>query len=267
MESCFKIKDRDVKKDIMGEIQECKDKTFQVLQILRENSGRVNNTQIAQLNDLAYKAVRKRGLQKKLDDRAIKNEEFYKKLDKQLKGVTEKFDFKELREKYKDIVDVVASCPLSCNDVIEALEAQDCMCLALDVGRSEAAIADPTKLVIKDIIPTFMTADSFLDSAVWKIQRDANAHGGFQVGEQGNLAMGLGRENITGVIPLYLFKEHWEVARRKAPPIYGFLCTLDVMGYASSQYFTVPYLVLLRAIEKARVERKEIFVQIESMIL
>lgn len=141
------------------------------------------------------------------------------------------------------------------------------MCLALDVGRSEAAIADPTKLVIKDIIPTFMTADSFLDSAVWKIQRDSNAHGGFSVGEQGNLAMGLGRENITGVIPLYLFKEHWEVARRKAPPIYGFLCTLDVMGYASSQYFTVPYLVLLRAIEKSRVERKEIFVQIEDMVL
>jgi len=43
------------------------------------------------------------------------------------------------------------------------------MCLALDVGRSEAAIADPTKLVIKDIIPTFMSADSFLDSAAYKI--------------------------------------------------------------------------------------------------
>lgn len=123
MESCFKIKDRDTKKEIMGEIQECKDKTFQVLQILRENSGRVNNSQIAQLNDLAYKAVRKRGLQKKLDDRAIKNEGFYKKLDKQLKGVTEKFDFKELREKYKDIIDVVGACPMSCNDVIEAMEA------------------------------------------------------------------------------------------------------------------------------------------------
>lgn len=90
---------------------------------MRENSGRVNNSQIAQLNDLAYKAVRKRGLQKKLDDRAIKNEGFYKKLDQQLKGVTEKFDFKELREKYKDIIDVVGACPMSCNDVIEALEA------------------------------------------------------------------------------------------------------------------------------------------------
>jgi len=49
---------------------------------------------------------------------------------------------------------------------------------------------------------------------------------------------------------LYLFKEHWEIARRKAPPVYGFICTLDVMGYASSQYFTVPYLVLLKIIEK-----------------
>ena len=122
------------------------------------------------------------------------------------------------------------------------------MCLGLDVGRSEAAIADPSRLVIKDIIPTFMTADSFLDSSAFQIFRDDEAHGGFSVSAQGNLAMGIGRENITGVMPLFLFKEHWEIARRKAPPIYGFLCTLDIMGYASSQYFTVPYLVLLKAI-------------------
>lgn len=57
------------------------------------------------------------------------------------------------------------------------------MCLGLDVGRSEAAIADPTKLVIKDIIPTFMSADSFLDSAAYKLTRNTNAHGGFKVGE------------------------------------------------------------------------------------
>ena len=35
---------------------------------------------LAQLNDLAYKAVRS-GKQKKLDERAIKNEEMFKKLD------------------------------------------------------------------------------------------------------------------------------------------------------------------------------------------
>lgn len=79
--------------------------------------------------------------------------------------------------------------------------------------------------------------------------------------------MGLGRENITGVLPVYLFKEHWDIARRKAPPVYGFMCTLDIMGYASSQYFTVPYLVLLKAIEKADTEQKEIFKQIKDMVL
>ena len=80
--------------------------------------------------------------------------------------------------------------------------------------------------------------------------------------------MGIGRENITGVMPLYLFKEHWEIARRKAPPIYGFLCTLDIMGYASSQYFTVPYLVLLKAIEKSNEPSSpEIFKKIRELVL
>lgn len=90
---------------------------------MRGNTGKISNAQIAQLNDLAYKAVRKRGLQKKLDERAVKNEAFYKKLDKQLKGVTSKFDFTALREQHKDLIQIVGSCPLSCNDLIEAMEA------------------------------------------------------------------------------------------------------------------------------------------------
>ena len=191
----MKIKDRDLRKEIMEEISECKAKTFSVLEVLRGSVGKqVNNAQIAQLNDLAYRAVRKRGLQKKLDERAIKNEQNYKKLQKQLADLKKKTNFAELREKYKAIIDLVGSCPLSCNDVIEAMEAGDCMCLGLDVARSEAVIADPTKLIIKDIIPTFMTADSFLDSSAFQIKRNNMAHGGFDKADQGQLAMGLGRE-------------------------------------------------------------------------
>ena len=37
------------------------------------------------------------------------------------------------------------------------------MCLALDVGRSEASIVDPTKLVIKDIIPYFITSKDLFE--------------------------------------------------------------------------------------------------------
>ena len=39
-----------------------------------------NNALLAQLNDVAYKAIRKAGLQKRLDQRAIKNEQLNKTL-------------------------------------------------------------------------------------------------------------------------------------------------------------------------------------------
>lgn len=209
-------------------------------------------------------------MQKKLDERAIKNDAFYKKINKQVKDVTKAFDMEALRKEHEAIGELVGSCPLSCNDLFEALETGDCMCIGLDVARSEACIADPSRLVIKDIIPTFMTADSFLDSAVFSIRKNPEAHGGFTGAKsavEGQLALGMGREKITGVMPLYLFKEHWEIARRKSPPIYGFLCTLDIMGYASSQYFTVPFLVLLKAMEKAKEDPSQRNIRIRDMIL
>jgi hypothetical protein len=268
----FKIRDRDVKTQILSEIQETKTKTFNFMEVLRSTQGKIPNAQIAKLNDLAYKGVKKRGMQKKLDERSLKNEQYYRKLTKQVKEVINKFDIPSLTEKHKDLAELMGSCPLSCNDLFEAISIGDSMCIGLDVARSEACIADPSRLVIKDIIPTFMTADSFLDSAVFSLRKDASAHGGFSGGagtetKEGQLAMGIGRERITGVLPLFLFKEHWEIARRKAPPIYGFLCTLDVMGYASSQYFTIPYLVLLKAIEKSKEESSQIFIKIYEMVL
>jgi hypothetical protein len=116
------------------------------------------------------------------------------------------------------------------------MENGDCMGIALDIARPETSIVDPTKLVIKKIIPTFMSGDGFLDSTVFKMGEDDEAHGGFGREAKGNLATGLGREKISGILPLYLFKEHWDIARRKAGPILGFMCTLDVMGYSMTQF-------------------------------
>lgn len=99
----------------------------------------------------------------------MKNEGFYKKLDSQIKSTVKDMDFTVLREQHKDIIELVGDCPLTCSDLIETMQAGDCFCLALSVGRSQAAIADPTKLVIKSIIPTFMGGDSFLDSAIFNI--------------------------------------------------------------------------------------------------
>lgn len=167
-------------------------------------------------------------------------------IEKALRGI----DLTKLREEHKELIEQLGSCPLSCSDIIEGMEERDAMCLAIDIGRSEACINDPTRLIIKDIIPTFMGADSFLDSAAFHLKRDMDSHGGMTQQNEGHLAEGIGRESITGCMPLYLFKEHWDIAKRKMPSLMGFMCTADIMGFASNQTYTIPFLVFNAALKK-----------------
>jgi hypothetical protein len=87
-------------------------------------------------------------------------------------------------------------------------------------------------LKIEDIFPTYISVDGFLESAKFKIEGNALATGGFNEAE-GELALGLGMEHITGIMPLYLFKEHWYLCKKKIQPVLALMCTLDVMGYSS----------------------------------
>jgi len=125
----------------------------------------LSNEVIAKLNNLAYKGVKTERLNKLLDKRALANKELYEKLEKECGAILKKYDFDKLRADNKKVVDDIGACPISALDTIEALEDGDCMCLALSVNRPEAAIADPSRLSIKAIIPTYLKADSFLESA------------------------------------------------------------------------------------------------------
>lgn len=79
-----------------------------------DKSAMLDNVLIAQLNDVAYKAIRKTGVQKKLDERAIKNEDFFKKLDAQLAASHAKMDFDKLKAKHEvEMQELVGVCPLS----------------------------------------------------------------------------------------------------------------------------------------------------------
>ena len=94
-----------------------------------------------------------------------------------------------------------------------------------------------------------MSLDSFLDSSIFKLKQNQSAAGDFDYNMQGELALGLGRESVSGVLPLFLFQEHWEVVKCKLQPLFGFMCTLDPMGYTMSQLFTIPFLVLIKALD------------------
>lgn len=110
-------------------------------------------------------------------------------------------DMKEINKKNKDLIDSIGDCPLTCMNVTELMADQDCMSICLNVQRPEAAIADPSRLVINDVHPTFVSSNTFLKMARQKIDHSfsdgKDAHGGFSQNKKSNNAMiipGLGRE-------------------------------------------------------------------------
>lgn len=242
----------------MEKISELKSRVSIVLKVLRTaiDSG-MTNILTARLNDCAFKAI-KGGNQKKLDDRAVRNDAFFKANDAKVKSIASTIDVDKIRATYKDIIGSIGDCPLSMCDVADLLQSGDCMGICLQITRSEAAINNPTKLVVHKIVPTFMSCDSFLESSIFHLEQDQQAHGGFDFKNQGSLALGIGRESVTGILPLFLFKEHRDMMRLKMQPLLGFMCCLDPMGYSPSQSFAVPYAVLLKAMEDVSREPSEI---------
>jgi hypothetical protein len=231
-----------IKKKLMPQILESKDLISETYKTLAEASIRtLSIDKIATLNNLAYKNITKKSLEKKLNKRADTNVSLFEKNEKDIEKIVQNINFESLSKNDFDGV-----CALSCNNWIEALENGDCMCLSLDISRTQAAIADPAQVNIKNIYGTILTAESFLDSIEYSVRSstESNAHGGFNPKASGSIVLGEGRENITGVLPLYINKEHWQVAKRKMKPIMGWMTTLDVLGYSYSQVKTIPFAVL-----------------------
>jgi hypothetical protein len=255
---CMQVRDREKRKELMQQFLEFKQKTAQIEAQIRLDTGKnLSNVVIAQLNDLAYKAFRKQGNSRTLDKRAIKNVERQNELDEQLKHSKAQIKPEDLRAKYGEMIAKIGVCPYSQLDVVDALAEGDCMCVCLQITRSEATIQDPTKLSINKIVPVFMSLDMFLESSHFMLEQNQDAAGGFDYNNQGQLALAY-QEPITGVFPVFLFKEHWKIANLKLQSLLGFLCTLDPLGYNLTQRFTVPFLILQRAIQQQADQPSEI---------
>lgn len=235
------------KKTFFPTLFETKDLVTEFYSKLKDfQSGLINNDKVAALNALAYRKVTKKGLQRKLDARTQNNVGVINKVYDTVKDITSKLDYNDLTQKYAKLAEQIGSCVYSANNFIEALKEDDCLCLTFDVGRSQAAIMDPTQIVIKDIFPTVMTVQSFMFSAEYALKANSEAHGGFDKGAQGEIIKGVARESITGVLPLYICPENWKVAKQLMKPALGWTVTLDPLGYAYNQVKTVPFLILCK---------------------
>ena len=95
---CQKIRDRETRPILMQKIAECKNKSSTVMAILRNavELNKMNNEMIAQLNHCGFDAIKKQGAQKKLDERAIKNEKIFLENDAKVKYLSRKLNSDKL---------------------------------------------------------------------------------------------------------------------------------------------------------------------------
>ena len=166
----------------MSFLLECKNRSSRVIGFIRSISNLENlfsNEVIAQLNEVAFKDIKKGGLQKLIDKRALQNEANYQKFDKEAIDISNRiswsaFDGDDDRAKeVRGIIEAIGECPLTEKNTMQLLKDTDCMCLALKIQRPEAAIADASRVVIQDIYPTYLSADGFLQSSQFNLTTDA----------------------------------------------------------------------------------------------
>ncbi|CAG8787382.1 14355_t:CDS:2, partial [Dentiscutata erythropus] len=220
--------------------------------------GTLTNEKIASFNDLAYKNITKRRLRNKLEDRAIKNIDLMNESEKKIEELVKSIDFDELDSQESEETKAKFTCTITTDNYIEAMRGGECICLTLDVARSQAAIADPSLINIKAINQTFLSSVAFLDSIRFALNDTYAAeevHGGFQPASFiASIVHGVANENITGVLPLYINEKHWSIAKERMKPIFGYLTTLDIFGYSYSQITTIPFLVLAKALDDTSTE-------------
>ncbi|KAG0002662.1 hypothetical protein BGZ79_002546 [Entomortierella chlamydospora] len=216
-----------------------------------KQGGSISNTSLATFNSLAYGQITEAKLKAKLDSRAGKNTALFADLDNKVTEVVAGLDLDALEAAESQDTLRELSCAFSTNNFIEALRDGDCLCMTLDVSRSPGAIADPSQLVIKSIFPTFLTSSMFTLALGHSLSQNSpeDVHGGFDRNIDASIAPGVAQESITAVLPLYINKEHWQVAKLRMKPILGYVVTLDATGYTYSQSITVPFLVLIKALE------------------
>ncbi|KAK9812439.1 hypothetical protein WJX73_010848 [Symbiochloris irregularis] len=212
----------------------------------------LTNDKIASLNALAYKHVTTSRLNVKLERTAAENVAKLEESEAKLREQVKKLNLDSLEQNEAE-VEAQGQCNVTLQNYVEALRDVDCMCLGLDVSRPEAAIADPSRVIIKSILPTFITAEAFLEAVTFALDKNTyneeGVHGGFgPAGQSAKVMPGSANENLTGVLPLFINSAHWTVAREKLKPILGWTCTLNILGFTHQQVKVVPFLVLIKAI-------------------
>lgn len=203
-----------------------------------DSNRRVCNSDLAKLYNITYKDTVNNSRQRKLDKRVVKNNGLVESVMTNARLAADTLGELPSEPEIK--------CFMSTANWDELARDADCVCLALDITRSTNTGLDPTLLTIKAVGPSFISVEEYFKSTTYALdhtQYPSEVHGGLDRGN-GQVVPGVARESITGAMPLYINEEHWSVAKHWNKLVMGWMTCLDILGYASVQATTIPFMVL-----------------------
>jgi len=220
----------------------CKKFIGKVLKKWRKNI-KLNNDTLAKLANKAYSHALKKGVQKRLNSRIATNADLEEEISNKINETIMTIDWVDLENKLPSGTDDY-TCVVSCNNIIESMKNSDVMCLTFNISRSENSVASPDNIRINSICPSKISFNSFMDSVLFKLNADNTAHGGFDPNSKTNIIVGEARDEINAILPMYICPEHWSLSREYSKLSFGWMCTLDILGYDFLQMVSIPFALL-----------------------
>lgn len=195
---------------------------------IAERRVHVNHERLALLN-VAARDARSGRFAKKTAVRADQNAAIIDREDAKIEELAAKFS--QLSPSIPCFTD---TCMLSCLSAEELLADGDCIGIGVEAVVREACIVDPTLINVTRISTSMFGCASFLEAAECQTRNSAVTYG-----TTTNTVIDSSREPVSGVLPLFISPEHWEMARLYTRRMAGHLCCKDpLLGSARITFYT-----------------------------
>lgn len=180
------------------------------------NNRTYSHEKLALLN-VAARNARSDRFTKKVVDRTDQNLAIIEREDSVLLTLTSEIEALDLSDQPNDF-----TCMLTCMDVADLLRDGDCLGIGIRATVRETCIVDPTLLKIDGISTSQFGSAAFLEAAEYASKKKS-----LRYGDSTNIVVDSSRNEVSGVLPLYLNPTHWKIAKLYLRRMAGHLCCKD----------------------------------------
>lgn len=238
-----------LRKKLMPRISEIKASLGNFRQTCRDLRVRFDNSKLSQLMATAHKST-KRSLNKMILNREDRNQSAMaiamKRILQNSQDLTE--------EQKEELNTCLIRDNINLTGAGDAVEDGTCISASGIVTRTEAAIADGSKVRFKQLHPiecavSFDLFQEMLDMKCSDLShRNEDVHNGWDPSWNGSAVMANAyRGKINFVYPLYIHPTHWDTAKELMPQALGFIGALNFAGYTFDYMKTIPFVLVNKA--------------------